>query len=431
MTFASGGRVRAAEALTRTRGRDKLIAMKTLLIFLTALIPGAAAAESALVAATTFYLAAPTTSYWVRSYNIPEYYSMIGAVIPDGDPEAAFHRWQQRLAGLGAREIRVHPYGLGWNGRNGLFPDRGQSVWEVPTSSVPALTRLLNAEPKLAFLHVNDRTPAPLAELESKREALLAEVDREQALFTSDPVRSFVGKELQVLNVLMRQDQRARDKSVLLLTIGFPGHSPAFNDFPDRPLLNVQEPWMLYERAALNANTEVNLSTQASRFPPDYWVRTPVTGSPLQQTQLIIKVQDVAAARSAVDRLAKKYGIDVKDDASRVNYVTSSPHLNLLPGVRIVIASKDRAAFRKKLLKLGDEVLWSPWNNGSDAFAAAAEKYDLLRAERRRFDSVLEGAPSTRDMIDSELARLRPFAEQFDAAQNREAIVVYIGAGAN
>ncbi|HXS99379.1 MAG TPA: hypothetical protein VN915_01760 [Elusimicrobiota bacterium] len=365
-----------------------------------------------------------TTAYWVRSYEIPDYYKTVAAAIPDKDPQSAFRRWQERLKSLGARRITLKSVISGWRGRNAEFPARGQSVWEIPTSSVAALVGLLNSEPKLEFMNVRDRPYLPHSEFLSKREALLGEIAGNPPLLDSDPIRSLVEKELQTLNILLHKDDRARDTTALLISFGLPGGIPPLVDFPDHRLQNVGGAWARAEIEFRNA--EVNLSTRTSPYTPQYWKRSALMGTPLRVFNVILQVKDSKTAREKVDKLQKKFKIDLKGFNTSGAYVTTVGNLTLGSGVPIAIESSRAMTLKKKLISIGDIATWTPASGGQEDYAAAAEKFTLLKTEARSLATTLKMAPATRTLVNSEIERLRPYADKNAAAQGKEVIVVFI-----
>jgi len=149
-------------------------------------------------------------------------------------------------------------------------------------------------------------------------------------------------------------------------------------------------------------------------------------GTPLRVFNVILQVKDSKTAREKVDKLQKKFKIDLKGFNTSGAYVTTVGNLTLGSGVPIAIESSRAMTLKKKLISIGDIATWTPASGGQEDYAAAAEKFTLLKTEARSLATTLKMAPATRTLVNSEIERLRPYADKNAAAQGKEVIVVFI-----
>lgn len=350
--------------------------------------------------------------YWMQSYQIPTYYSLLAISFESKNPEGSLKKWRERLGKIGAVQRRLRPYGVGRNGRNGLFPMPTQTFWDVPTTSTASLSAAAHADPELTYYHASEPQWSPAGELSKKKSLLLAEMAASPALMASDPIRLLVEEELRTLNIYLKVDGAARRATGLLLSISPPGQAPTFQDFPSDQLHIVPDGIYLRTSADFMIGVEISLSTDASRFAPHYWARTAPSVPAAQAGAATIEVKDPERLEKRLTKLQAIFDIHTPPFQKPFR----QPDGWRVP---ITIPSGRAKDFRKALQKMGELTFWNLTDAQREAYATASEKYAALQKEAQSRRIALDASPATRGLVDAEIRRLRDLDEQHRASKTK------------
>jgi len=364
-------------------------------------------------------LESENTSYWTRTYNIPDYYRRVTVTIPSSNVDSTQRQWEAKLRALGARQLEFHQQRL-LKGSFVDWPGKGQTLWALLPPAVEALRLTLQRETKLA-IHDQDITPPYRDELLAKRQALLDESSAHPELIESDVIRGLLEMELGVLNDNISLDDMGRKESALLLTIAPDGQLPPFVDIPPGRL--GIPPIFLFQ----GHQSSFALSTSTSRFPENYWARAPVFDPPFLEGMLELKVPDVARSTAAIAAAANRAGFKTSDYRVVLSPAAGKPASSVASTVLVFDGDESSLLRARDLIgQCGTMMRWNIHAEGKRTHAAAADKSQLLEDEVSRLSSVLAGTPSTRTLLMAEVSRLKPYAVQYREKTGRARIEVMV-----
>ena len=368
-------------------------------------------------------LAALTTGYWLRRYDIPEFYSTISAGIASTDPALASRKLEAVLTGLGADRVAVDKKLVAEGIAGGQWPAEGQTVWEIPSSKAANVEAALRRQKGFNYIKKR-KADSPRNELILKHDGLLREANEHFEIIASTTLRTFLESELQALNQLLWRDRVSQADVGVFVTIAPPGKSPPYVDAPSGRLRASQTLFAQGDPAW----GEIHLSSASNPFPFAFWNRVSPEGEARTEATIVIDMSGDPNYHT------ERFGEQVPKKAARFGataYSSSGKFLEfpgwqgfdiLWPPMYFTIPLAKLTAFRDGMAPGALLVYWGQSEESAVTFAAASKKRGLLLGERERLVRVLQATPLTRTLVDAEIDRLRPLAEKF-AAQNGTAAV--------